>query len=276
MALPVKLFSMHMKMIIFLVAVLFGGEAYAESAAPTRHIGLKDCATCPELAIIPPGDFIMGSDGPHKYERPATLVTIDKTFAMGMFEVSFDEWQACVDDGGACGTEIPNDHDWGRGNRPVINITWADANLYTDWLTQKTGHTYRLPSEAEWEYAARAGSNTAFWWGDDIGKSLANCRNCGPKISHQSLPVDSFKANPWGLYNVHGNVWEWVADCWNTSHDTAHTDGSSRQTGDCRQRVVRSGSWYYFSKNLRSAWRFKNDSRIKSYGIGFRVLRELP
>ena len=246
------------------------------TAKPKRYAGIKDCDTCPELAIIPPGDFIMGSDGKHKYERPSVLVKIDKAFAMGMFEVTFDEWQACVDDGGACGTETPNDHDWGRGNRPVINITWADANMYVKWLSKKTGKTYRLPSEAEWEYAARAGTVTEYWWGDDIGRAQGNCRNCDLLISHQSLPVDSFKPNPWGLYNVHGNVWEWMADCWNDSNAEATPDGSPRLTGDCRQRVVRSGSWYYFSKNLRSAWRFKNDARVKSYGIGFRVLRELP
>ena len=273
---------MYMKILSIVFFTVFAGTLRAESltplpdpSAPSRHAGIKDCETCPELAIIPPGEFIMGSDGPHKYERPAVLVKIDKAFMIGMFEVSFDEWQACFEDG-ACGAEIPNDHDWGRKNRPVINITWDETHLYLDWLSKKTGHIYRLPSEAEFEYAARAGSISEFWWGDKIGTSLANCRNCGPKISHQTKPVDSFKPNPWGLYNVHGNVWEWMADCWNPSHEEATPDGSARLTGDCRQRVVRSGSWYYFSKNLRSAWRFKNDGRVRSYGIGFRVLRELP
>ncbi|PHS79151.1 MAG: hypothetical protein COB59_03130 [Rhodospirillaceae bacterium] len=270
---------MYKKILPFVVIALFSGCAVAEIVAPepkpARYAGIKDCDTCPELAIIPPGDFTMGTDGKHKYERPSVQVRIDKAFAIGMFEVTFDEWQACFD-AGACGDKMPDDHDWGRGNRPVINITWAQANGYLAWISEKTGKTYRLPTEAEWEYAAKAGSITEYWWGDDIGSEQANCRNCAPLISHQSLPVDSFKPNAWGLYNVHGNVWEWVADCWNADHKQATTDGTARLTGDCRQRVMRSGSWYYFSKNLRSAWRFKNDGRVKSYGIGFRVLRELP
>jgi len=258
-----------------LLVIALAGSACADSAAPQRYAGIKDCNACPELAIIPPGSFIMGKDGRHKNERPAHKVTIDKAYAIGLFEVSFDEWQACFDDG-ACGKTLPDDHHWGRGNRPVINITWFDTKSYLAWLSDKTGKTYRLPSESEWEYAARAGTQTDFWWGDDVGQGKANCRNCSAKVSHQSEPVGSFKPNPWGLYNVHGNVWEWVEDCWNPTHDGAPSDAQPRLEGDCRQRVMRSGSWYYFSKNIRSPWRFKNDARVKSYGIGFRVLRELP
>jgi len=265
----------HLFIGLLLAGALLAGPAYGKSPRPPYYAGLQDCDTCPELAIIPPGTFTMGNDGPHKFERPAHTVTIQKAFAMGMFETTFDEWQACFD-AGACGTKMPSDHGWGMGRRPVVNITWAEANTYLEWLSKKTGHSYRLPSEAEWEYAARAGTTTEFWWGDNIGLGKANCRNCGLKISHQSLPVDSFKANPWGLYNVHGNVWEWVQDCWNPTQNGAPADGTARLTGDCRQRVMRSGSWYYFSKNIRSAWRFKNDARVRSYGIGFRVLRELP
>ena len=275
-----RLKTLHLLLVLTLAAVTLGGTACAETAAPAplkteRYAGIKDCAECPELAIIPPGSYVMGNDGPHKNERPAHTVTFDKAFAIGMFEVTFDEWQACFDAGG-CGTEMPDDHGWGMGNRPIINITWAEANDYAAWLSQKTNKTYRLPTEAEWEYAARAGTTSEFWWGDEVGLSKANCRNCGPDIGHQSEPVDSFEANPWGLYNVHGNVWEWVQDCWNPTHDGAPGDGSARLTGDCVQRVMRSGSWYYFSKNVRSAWRFKNDARVRSYGIGLRVLRELP
>lgn len=249
--------------------------ACAETLKPKRFAGIQDCSACPELAIIPPGQFTMGNDGPHKYERPAHTVTFDKAFAIGMFEVTFDEWQACFDDG-ACGVEMPDDHHWGQGQRPVMNVTWADANAYAAWLSQKTKKTYRLPTEAEWEYAARAGTDSEFWWGDEVGLGKANCRDCGSEISHQSQPADSFAPNAWGLYNVHGNVWEWVQDCWNETHEGAPTDGTARLQGDCRQRVMRSGSWYYFSKNIRSAWRFKNDARVKSYGIGLRVVRELP
>ncbi|MBL4614631.1 MAG: formylglycine-generating enzyme family protein [Magnetovibrio sp.] len=244
-------------------------------STPLSAATIKDCEQCPELAIIPPGTFTMGTDGRHKAERPAHEVTIDKAFAIGIYEVSFDEWQVCLDEG-ACGAKRPDDHAWGTGLRPVINITWHEAKLYLDWLSKKTGKTYRFPTEAEWEYAARAGTEGEYSWGDKIGKARANCRDCGAKISHKSQPVDSFKANPWGLYNMHGNVWEWTEDCWNKTYVGAPNDGSAWLQGDCRQRVMRSGSWYYFSKNLRSSWRAKNHAQVKSYGIGFRVLRELP
>ncbi|MCW8915348.1 MAG: formylglycine-generating enzyme family protein [Magnetovibrio sp.] len=258
-------------LILLICLTLRGQTAVAQSAVKP----FKDCDTCPELTIIPPGSFTMGTESRHKTERPAHKVTIDYPFAMGIYEVSFDEWQVCFD-AGFCGDKMPDDHKWGTGKRPIINITWWEAQKYLAWLSDITGKTYRLPTESEWEYAARAGSPTEYWWGDKIGKETANCRDCGPKISHKSQPVDSFEPNPWGLYNVHGNVWEWTQDCWNKTYDGAPTDGSAWEDGDCRQRVMRSGSWYYFSKNLRSAWRAKNHSKVKSYGIGFRVVRELP
>ena len=264
----------HFPLSVFLLVFTLAGAACAQGTS-SRFAGIQDCPDCPELAIIPPGSFTMGTDSRHKYEKPAHTVTIDKAYAIGIFEVTFDQWQACFD-AGECGEQMPDDHKWGEGKRPIINITWHDAKLYLKWLSNKTGKTYRLPTEAEWEYAARAGTETEYWWGDDIGKEQANCRNCAPTISHQSEPVDSFEPNPWGLYNVHGNVWEWTEDCWNKTYDGAPTDGSAWLTGDCRQRVMRSGSWYYFSKNLRSAWRAKNHAKVKSYGIGFRVVRELP
>ncbi len=258
------------KLVILIAALLGANTAYAQSATT-----FKDCDTCPELAIIPAGSFIMGTDSRHKYEKPPHPVTIPKSFAMGVYEISFDEWQVCFD-AGFCGEEMPDDHKWGEGKRPIINITWWDAKKYLAWLSDTTGQLYRLPTEAEWEYAARAGTETEYWWGDEIGKKTANCRNCDIKVSHETHPVDSFKPNPWGLYNVHGNVWEWTEDCWNKTYDGAPQNGSAWLEGDCRQRVMRSGSWYYFSKNLRSSWRAKNHAKVKSYGIGFRVVRELP
>lgn len=235
----------------------------------------KDCDGCPEMAVVPAGTFTMGTNSRHKYEIPAHPVTIAKPFAIGRYEVTFDEYILCVEEGG-CAT-VPDDHKWGKGRRPVINVTWQDAVTYTEWLSKKTGATYRLPSEAEWEYAAKAGTKTEFFWGDEPGVNKGNCRNCESQWSKKgSAPVGSFEPNPWGLYDMHGNIWEWQLDCWNTSYIGAPGDGSARQTGDCRNRVMRSGSWYYFSKNMRSAWRFKNDARVKSYGIGLRVVRELP
>lgn len=266
----------------FIIATLFGailivdanpGQSAEQQLVPGSVF--KDCDNCPEMVVVPPGSFVMGSNGRHKFERPARQVTIAKAFAIGVYEVTFDEWQSCFDDGGCA--RIPDDHKWGRGRRPVMNITWFETQPFVEWLSNKTGHAYRLPSEAEWEYAARAGTTTEFWWGDEVGENLANCRDCKSQWSKKgSAPVGSFAANPFGLYDVHGNEWEWMEDCWNADQAGAPVDGSARFDGQCQYRVMRSGSWYYFSKNIRSAWRFKNDARVKSYGIGMRVLRELP
>lgn len=233
----------------------------------------RDCSVCPELAVIPAGSYMMGSNNGRRREKPVHKVTIARPFAFGRYEVTFDQWKACRVAGGCA--KKPDDHKWGRGIRPVVNITFADVKQYLAWISGKTGHTYRLPTEAEWEYAARAGTTTDFWWGDKIGNKLANCRNCAPKISRGTYPVGTFKANAFGLYDVHGNVWEWVEDCWNPSYSGAPADGSARLDGNCRFRVTRSGSWYYFSPNLRSASRSKFPAKGFSYGIGFRVVREL-
>ena len=251
--------------------------AATATAGEARKPGdtFRDCLNCPEMVVLPAGAFVMGTDGRHKYERPAHRVTLDRAFALGKFEITFEEWGACFDDGG-CG-RMPDDHKWGRERRPVINITWNDAKTYVEWLSAKTGKTYRLPTDAEWEYAARAGTTTEFFWGDEVGKNLANCRDCGSEWSKKgSAPVGSFAPNSFGLHDMHGNIWEWIEDCWTPTHEGAPADGRARLDGDCRSRVMRSGSWYYFSKNARSAWRFKNDARIKSYGIGMRVVRDLP
>ena len=257
------------------IPIMFIMTAFAVVAQPAKPgTFLRDCPDCPEMVVVPAGSFVMGSNGRHKYERPAHQRIIAKSFAIGRFEVTFDQWTACVS-GGGCATE-PDDHKWGRGRRPVINVTFADVEEYLAWLSTKTARAYRLPTEAEWEYAARAGTTTQFWWGDEVGINKANCRNCeSPWSAKGSGPVGSFEANPFGLHDTSGNVWEWVADCWHPSHVDAPSDGSARLDGACRNRVMRGGSWYYFSNNSRSAWRFKNDARVKSYGIGFRVARDL-
>lgn len=262
----------------FFAAVLLAVASMADGAvAADRPPGtvFRDCPTCPELVVVPAGRYVMG-DNRSRFasERPAHLVTIAKPLAVGVREVTFDEWQACLDEKGC--TKVPDDHNWGKGRRPVVNISWPEAVGYTEWLSRKTGQTYRLPTESEWEYVARAGTTTEYWWGDDPGMERANCRNCGPEISHKSLPVGSFAANPFGLYDVHGNVWEWVQDCWNPDHKGAPADGSARLTGSCQERVTRSGSWYYVNTNVRSAYRSKYPADAFSYGIGIRVFRELP
>ncbi|MCG8508345.1 MAG: formylglycine-generating enzyme family protein [Rhodospirillales bacterium] len=250
-----------------------GGGARAADRQPGESFW--DCPDCPEMTVVPAGSFIMGADSRFKAEAPPREVTIAKPFAIGRFEVTFDQWKVCAD-AGVCKKD-PSDHNWGRGIRPVININFADAVAYTEWLSKRTGKKYRLPTEAEWEYAARAGTSSSYSWGDDTGKGKewANCRDCGPEVSHETYPVGSFEPNSWGLYDVHGNVWEWVQDCWNKNHEGAPTDGSARTDGNCMFRVNRSGSWYYFHTNLRSAYRTKYPAKAFSYGIGLRVVREV-
>ncbi len=259
--------------VLVVVFLAFIGNSYMAGKYKVGE-SFRDCQKCPEVVYIPAGSYIMGTDEGGKAERPAHKVSISKPFAIGKYEVTFDEWQACLDEK-AC-KRLPDDHKWGRGRRPVVNISWLEANDYLRWLSAKTSQTYRLPSEAEWEYAARAGTSSKYSWGNKIGNEKANCRDCAKEISHQTYPVGSFKPNPFGLYDVHGNVWEWVQDCWNPDYTGAPTDGSARQTDNCRKRVTRSGSWYYFSKNLQSRYRAKYMARAFSYGIGIRVLRELP
>lgn len=242
----------------------------------------RDCPSCPEMIVVPEGSYAMGFGG-KKRRGPPSRVVIKKPFAIGRFEITFDEWFACVADRGC--RHRPDDHDWGAARRPVINITWAQAKNYTRWLSRKTGHKYRLPSEAEWEYAARAGTTTQFWWGDQPGEKMANCRNCESRrcctakdhscCSHETLPVGSFPANPFGLYDTAGNVFEWTEDCWNRKHQGRPEDASPRLKGDCTNRVIRGGSFYYFSQVARSHYRAKNPAVVKSYWLGIRVVREL-
>ncbi|OHC73286.1 MAG: hypothetical protein A3G18_11855 [Rhodospirillales bacterium RIFCSPLOWO2_12_FULL_58_28] len=245
----------------------------APAGAVEPPTAFRDCPQCPEMVVAPAGSFTMGDDGGFKYEKPAHPVAIAYPFAIGVYEVTFDEWTVCLDEGGC--SKNPDDHKWGRGKRPVVNITFDEAEGYARWLSAKTGHKYRLPTEAEWEYAARGGTVTEYWWGDEVGDDNANCRTCAPAISHETYPVGTYKPNPFGLYDVHGNVWEWVQDCWRPDHANAPADGSARLDGDCRFRVNRSGSWYYVSTNVRSAYRAKFPAAAFSYGIGLRVVREV-
>jgi formylglycine-generating enzyme required for sulfatase activity len=197
--------------------------------------------------------------------------------------VTFAEWDACVAAGGC--KYRPEDQGWGRGKRPVINVSWDDiTGEYLPWLSRKTGKTYRLLTEAEWEYAARAGTTTPFWWGSSISTSQANYRGLGTygggqkgDYPQKTLPVDSFAANPWGLYNVHGNVWEWGQDCWNGRSSVAPSDGSASTTRECRYRVLRGGSWENDPQVLQSGNRYgsRTDALARYNDRGFRVGRPL-
>ncbi|MBM3508091.1 MAG: hypothetical protein FJX64_10415 [Alphaproteobacteria bacterium] len=247
----------------------------------TRNHGdvFRDCAECPELVVVPAGRFTMGSPanevGREGGEGPQRTVTIARAFAVGKYEVTFAEWDACVA-GGGCGGYRPSDEGWGRGRQPVINVNWDDAKSYLAWLSQRTGQTYRLLSEAEWEYVARAGTTTRYWWGNDIGRGNANCSGCGTPYNGQTAPVGSFRANAFGLHDMLGNVWEWVEDCWHNSYTGAPADGTAWTTNcSTAARVLRGGSWISLPGNLRSAFRSRFTTVIRNNVDGFRVARTL-
>ena len=229
----------------------------------------------PEMVEIRGGRFRMGCVSGRECnfnEKPVHSVRIP-SFEMSKYEVTFEEYDAFTD---ATGRERASDGGWGRGRRPVINVSWDDAVNYTQWLSSQTGASYRLPSEAEWEYAARAGSTTSYNWGNGIGRNRANCNGCGSRWDYgKTAPVGSFSANAWGLYDVHGNVWEWVGDCWNDSYTGAPADGSAWARGDCAKRVLRGGSWYNGPRNLRAAIRGRSGTGKRDSNGGFRIARTL-
>ena len=228
------------------------------------------------FARIPAGSFRMGDiqGGGASDERPVHRVRI-KAFLLGKTEVTFAQWDACVAAGGC--SRRPSDEGWGRGSRPVINVSWKDiTEQFIPWLNKVTGKRYRLPTEAEWEYAARAGSETKYSWGNSIGKNKANCDGCGSRWDDsKTAPVASFAANAFGLYDMHGNVWEWTQDCWNGSYRGAPSDGTAWLSGDCSWRVLRGGSWNYNPYILRSAVRFWITTDYRVSGNGFRLARTL-
>jgi len=239
----------------------------------------KDLDVGPEMVVVPAGSFLMGSPAsePGRYhdEGPQHTVTFAKPFAVARFAVTFDEWDAGVADGG-CNGYRPSDAGWGRGNRPVIFVDWDDARAYVDWLVKKTGKTYRLLSEAEYEYAARAGTTTAYPWGAVIGENNANCIGCGSRWdSKQPAQVGSFAPNSFGLYDMAGNVLEWTEDCYHDSYNGAPTDGSAWTSGDCNIRVIRGGSWNDLARTVRSADRQWGSSGERFGTLGFRVARIL-
>ena len=232
---------------------------------------IRDCTDCGEMVVVPAGDFDMGSNE-NDFEKPIHRVSI-RRFAIGRYEVTFREWDLCVS-AGACSYR-PDDRGWGRGDRPVIDVSWNDAKTYAAWLSQKTGQKYRLPSEAEWEYAARGGKNSVFWWGDRSERGRANCRDCDSGRAVQSTAVGSYSPNPFGLFDTAGNAAEWIEDCWNDDYRGAPSNGAPRTNGQCQQRVLRGGSFASQSTYLRSAARFRYDIDVRYYTNGFRLVREI-
>jgi formylglycine-generating enzyme required for sulfatase activity len=246
-------------------------EASAASVPLTNNF--RDCPDCPEMVVMPAGSFEMGAAGAN-FDGPVHPVIIGEQFALARYEVTFDDWDLCLQ-AGACRFK-PDDHGWGRGNHPVINVSWFDAKEYVAWLAQKTGKPYRLPSEAEWEYAARGGTKTLFYWGTQVGARMANCRDCQTGKPAQTFAVGSFPPNPFGLNDMAGNAAEWVEDCWNESYKGAPSDGSAWTNGSCSLRVLRGGSFDNPSTYLSSSARFRYDADVRYFGNGFRVARALP
>jgi formylglycine-generating enzyme required for sulfatase activity len=243
----------------------------------------KDCAGCPQLIIIPAGQFTMGSPAsePHRGSEAQHRVTLAYPFAVSKFEVTFDQWDACVRDGG-CGGYRPDDEGWGRGQRPVMNVSWENAKAYVAWLSRKTGKPYRLLSESEWEYAARSGTTTPFAYGSSLSAGKANYNGStdgsdSSKTNRQkTMPVGGFPANGFGLHDMHGNVSEWVEDCWHDEYnEKSPTDGSPWLEGNCDGRVVRGGSWEDYDGDLRSAARTGGAKNDQFYTDGLRIARDL-
>jgi len=240
------------------------------TSTTTASNTFKDCPECPEMVNIPAGSFMMGSANGDNDEKPVHEVKIS-VFAMSKYEVTFEEYDVFAK---AVGRDLPNDQGWGRGKRPVINVTWHDAVAYTEWLSQKTGKAYRLPTEAEWEYAARAGTTIDYWWGNNIGHNNANCDGCGSQWdSQQTAPVGSFKANPFGLYDTAGNVWEWTCSRYTSTYEGNELtcDMASREA-----RVLRGGSWNNDPNRVRSAYRSRSFPTDRYFNGGFRVLVPFP
>jgi formylglycine-generating enzyme required for sulfatase activity len=262
-----------------LVVTPGSGRSFRDSLANGQP-----CPHCPEMVVVPAGNFMMGSpyDEPERASDEGQFgATIAEPFAVGKFAVTFDEWDACLADGGCNGYQ-PSDQGWGRGTRPVINVSWDDAKRYAHWLTGKTGRIYRLLSEAEREYVTRAGTTTPFWWGSSITPRQANydgrhAYNGGGRGEYRqkTVPVDSFEPNAWGLYNVHGNVREWTQDCWDKNNSANPGDGSAREIDDCIFRVLRGGYWGHHPWGLRAAARYKEFDGIRYPSVGFRIGRKL-
>lgn len=253
-------------------------EADAAKAAATPNPGdtFRDCPECPEMVVVPAGEFMMGSpeseEGRNQSEGPRHNVRIEKPYAVGRFEVTFEEWDACVQDS-IC-QRTPGDQSWGKGRRPVININWYEIQDFANWLQRKSGKRYRLLSESEWEYAARARNEDRYSWGSEIGQGKAVCSGCGSRWDdRQTAPVGTFEANGFGLHDMHGNVTEWVEDPFNNDYSGAPSDGTIAKSG--YNKVHRGGGWNSYTTDIRSASRGFYTTLHRDSGLGFRVARDL-
>ncbi len=259
-------------------------DSASDNAAPVPsevevfRDALKDGGWGPEMVVLPTGRFRMGdlSGGGDDDEKPVRSVTISRPIAMGRYEVTFDDYDRFAD--ATTGVDRPHDWGWGRGTRPVINVSQEDAKAYAVWLSEQTGKRYRLPSEVEWEYAARSGTTTRYSWGDSINCNQARygrhffVSECSDSIDG-TVAVGSFAANAFGLYDMHGNVVEWVEDCYGDYAD-APTDGSARTGCDDQRAVLRGGSWLDYPRWLRSAGRLRFRPSRRNDTFGFRLVQD--
>lgn len=259
----------------------------AITAAFRAGRSFRDCPECPEMVVVPAGHFLMGdlSGSGQRDEKPVYRVTFRRPMAIGKFEVTFAQWDACVA-GGGCNGYSPADQGWGRGNRPVVNVSWNDVRGYLKWLSRWSGKRYRLLTEAVWEYAARAGTETKYHFGnatrelcryangsDRSSGFQSGNRKCSDGYGGMTAPVGRFTANRFGLHDMHGNVWEWVADCWHDTNLGRPVTGRAWRGGDCSRRVLRGGSWYDRPESLRAANRGSFQNGRRGDNVGFRVAR---
>jgi formylglycine-generating enzyme required for sulfatase activity len=236
---------------------------------------LKVGSTAPKVTKLPPATFPMG-DGQNigdDNEKPLHDVEIPRGFYMSSYEVTFAQYDLFAQ---STNRPLPPDNEWGRGNRPVINVSWYDAKAYSAWVSEQTGKTYRLPTEIEWEYSIRAGSTSSFWYGEEVQNGYSVCDSCGSQWDGVSTaPVGSQISNPLGLFDMHGNVAEWVEDCYHDSYEGAPTKNTPWLSNACDSRVIRGGSWFDIPRVGRSSTRYRAEPNLKASNWGFRLVREI-
>ena len=264
------------------LVVTFGAPELASAPAPEEIFRFRDCPNCPEMVVIPAGQFRMGdlNGGGEAYEKPVHEVRIAKPFAMGRYEVTYAEYDRYVQATGSRQNPYYGEDALNYPNYPIVHVSWQDVQGYVRWLSQETGKPYRLPSEAEWEYAARAGSTTKYFWGNSPSGRHANAgeNNGWPSDGYEYMaPTGSLQPNQFGLYDMSGNAWEWVEDCWHDNYQGAPVDGSAWVSGgDCSGRVVRGGSFVDIPARVRSVSRRLNWAANRDwYNAGFRLARTL-
>jgi formylglycine-generating enzyme required for sulfatase activity len=281
-----RFFSMGLACSLLLAIAM---PAAADDAATNLKPGdtFRECRNCPEMVVIPAGRFIMGTPEDqenHEKDEFQHEVTIARPFALSRTEVTWDQWEACVRDGACDGAAVdaalrldregnpnPDFEDWGRGTRPVVGVSWYDAQAYVGWLNRKTGNddAYRLPSEAQWEYAARAGTQTIYPWGDQIDHDYGNFGRDGHELGpmaegrdvweYETAPAGSFPPNAFGVYDMHGNAFEWIEDCYLEDLRNGPSDGSPNKNGSCSTRMFRSGSF------ISNPYMHRSGNRARGY-----------